>query len=62
MVTDAKLDGAQLDGALWPRNIAVPEGWKQDAFGRLERAGTGPGSAEAEHPPGGAAQNGGPSE
>jgi hypothetical protein len=49
-VTDAQLDGAQLDGALWPSDTAVPEGWRRDASGRLERARTGSGSAEAARP------------
>jgi hypothetical protein len=44
----AAITGARLDRALWPRDIAVPEGWKLDtSSGRLERAGTDPGPAEA---------------
>jgi hypothetical protein len=60
--SSARFDQMRRDGALWPRNTAVPEGWKQHAFGRLERAGIGPGSAETEYPPGSVAQNGSSSE
>jgi hypothetical protein len=45
-VNGAYLGGADLTGVKWPRD--APEGWKLDAHsGRLERAGTDPGRAEA---------------
>jgi uncharacterized protein YjbI with pentapeptide repeats len=41
----------------WPEGAPVPEGWKLDAnSGRMERAGTGPGPAAAEHLPGGSSE------
>ncbi len=44
----AHLGDAHLSGARWPRGAPVPVGWKLDTdSGRLERAGTGSGPAEA---------------
>jgi len=44
----ADLEGANLTGARWPRDAAVPEGWKLDTgSGRLKRAGTGSGPTGA---------------
>ena len=44
----AQLDGAHLDSAMWPKHAPVPAGWKLDtSSGRLERAGTDSGPAEA---------------
>jgi hypothetical protein len=38
-LTGADLTGARLDGATWPTAKPVPEGWRTDESGRLERAG-----------------------
>ena len=47
-LTNADLEGANLTGARWPRDAAVPEGWKLDTgSGRLKRAGTGSGPTGA---------------
>ncbi len=47
-VKGAYLVGANLTGVKWPADAPVPEGWKLDAHsGRLQRAGTGSGPAEA---------------
>jgi len=44
----AAITGARLDQMLWPRDIAVPQGWKLDtSTGRLEQAGIGSGPSEA---------------
>lgn len=41
-VIDTDLTNARLDGACWPRNTAVPAGWRLDADShRLKRAGDG---------------------
>ena len=57
-VAAADLASARLDGAVWPRDTAVPEGWQQDTgSGRLKRAGTDSGPMEAD-----GRQNGGSSE
>jgi hypothetical protein len=37
----ARFDHAQLNGAIWPRDAAVPDGWKRNASGRLVAADTG---------------------
>jgi len=44
---DACLSRARLDGATWPADTPVPEGWERDSSGKLNAAGTGSGSAEA---------------
>ena len=42
-LTDARLASAKLDGALWPRDAAVPDGWALDTgSGRLNTAGSWP--------------------
>ena len=46
-LTRADLTGATLTGARWPEDRPVPPGWKHTHSGRLERAGIGPGPAEA---------------
>ena len=47
-LTGAVLTSADLTGARWPEDAPLPEGWKLDASsGRLERAGTDSGPAEA---------------
>jgi Pentapeptide repeats (8 copies) len=57
-VAAADLASARLDGAVWPRDTAVPEGWQQDTgSGRLKLAGTDSGPMEAD-----GRQNGGSSE
>jgi uncharacterized protein YjbI with pentapeptide repeats len=38
-LTGADLTGARLDRARWPTAEPVPEGWRTDESGRLERAG-----------------------
>ena len=44
----AAITGARLDKALWPRDIAIPEGWKRNtSTGRLEQAGIAPRPSEA---------------
>jgi hypothetical protein len=44
----ANLTGAYLHGARWPEDVPVPEGWKRNTrSGRLERATTDSGPAEA---------------
>ena len=44
----ADLTNAHLDGATWPADTPVPEGWELDAgSGQLQRAGTDSGSAGA---------------
>ena len=45
-LTDANLTGADLDRALWPPDVAVPEGWQRDAdSGRLKPVDTDPRNA-----------------
>ena len=47
-LTNAELTDANLSGARWHEHGSVPEGWKLDtSSGRLTRAGTGSGPAEA---------------
>jgi hypothetical protein len=47
-LTGADLTGADLTSAKWPEGTPVPQGWKLDAdSGRLERASTSSGQAEA---------------
>ncbi len=44
----ANLTGADLDDAMWPDGEQIPDGWELDAgSGRLRRAGTSSGPAEA---------------
>jgi hypothetical protein len=44
-LTGAHLDGAVLTGAVWPPDVAVPEGWQRDTdWGGLKRADTNPGN------------------
>jgi uncharacterized protein YjbI with pentapeptide repeats len=45
---EVNLTGADLTGVKWPADTPPPDGWKPDiSSGRLERAGTDSGSAEA---------------
>jgi uncharacterized protein YjbI with pentapeptide repeats len=47
-LSDADLAGADFAGVIWPRDTPVPKGWKLNTgSGRLERAGTDSGPAEA---------------
>jgi hypothetical protein len=48
-LADAKLNGARLAGALWPADMAEPQGWQRDAeSGRLTRTKRDSGDAAAE--------------
>jgi Pentapeptide repeats (8 copies) len=51
LLTGADFGSANLIGARWPWDATVPKGWRQvRGSGRLERAGAGSDSAEAQRP------------